>query len=313
MDDCIITRLGPDSFYIVTNAACRDKDIKFIEKSIDEMHEALGHGTGSPTTEDASNNGLKWEVMEDQGLVAIQGPLAATILKPLLVDRDQHKIEDLHFGHCRFAQMQLPDGSTTAPLLISRGGYTGEDGFEISIPREDTTAVVQHLMRSAGEEKLRFAGLGARDSLRLEAGMCLYGHDLDDKTTPVEGGLSWVVAKDRRNEGGFNGAEVILQQLKPRKDGGGVERRRVGFVVEGPPAREGAQIMDDDGRQIGHITSGCPSPSLGKNVAMGYIESGHHQAGKVWQVSVRGKKHKATVTKMPFLPSKYWKGGVSPG
>ena len=192
---------------------------------------------------------------------------------------------------------------------MSRAGYTGEDGFEISIPGEEAVAVTETLLQSAGEEMLQLAGLGARDSLRLEAGMCLYGHDLDDSTTPVEAALSWVIGKDRRQAGGFHGAEKILAQLTPKSKGGaGVERRRVGLVVEGAPAREGAEIVDEKGEKIGNVTSGCPSPTLGKNIAMAYIKDGFHKAGTDVEVMVRGKKRKAKVAKMPFVPSKYWKG-----
>lgn len=264
------------------------------------------------STEDHSGGRLTWQVLEEAGLVALQGPEAKDVLQPLLVDRDSTKLSDLHFGKCMYARMEMKDGSNSGEMLVSRGGYTGEDGFEISIPsgQRETVAFVERLL---GDERVRLAGLGARDSLRLEAGMCLYGHDLDDETTPVEAGLSWIVAKERRAEGGFNGADVILKQLKPKKQGVGVKKRRVGFIVEGPPAREGHWIIDGNGSQIGQVTSGCPSPSLGKNVAMGYINDGEHQAGKVWNALIRGREHKATITKMPFLPSKYWKGGVSPG
>lgn len=157
--------------------------------------------------------------------------------------------------------------------------------------------------------------------------MCLYGHDLDDITTPVEAGLSWIVGKDRRIEGGFFGEEVVLRQLLSKKEGGiGVERRRVGFVVEGAPAREGAAILSSssseekagsksgvsgDGKEkeevIGKITSGCPSPSLSQNIAMGYIKTGYHKAGTAVDVLVRGKRRRATVTKMPFVKARYWK------
>lgn len=230
------------------------------------------------------------------------------------MDPEEAGLQQLYFGNSKYLRLRLPSGEDTKPILVSRGGYTGEDGFEISISPQETAAVAECLLNISGNDKLRWAGLGARDSLRLEAGMCLYSHDLDDTTTPVEGGLSWVVAKDRRIEGGFNGADTILRQIKPRKDGGtGVERRRVGFVCEGPPAREGAKVEDADGNHLGQMTSGCPSPSLGKNIAMGYIKNGWHKSGTEVQVVVRGKKHKATVTKMPFVPSKYWKGGASPG
>lgn len=257
---------------------------------------------------------MEWEVLEDQGLIAIQGPLAAQILESMLSAKGEYKLEQLFFGQSIYLNLHLPNGKTTSPLLVSRGGYTGEDGFEISIPREETVPVVEALLQKGSQDKIRLAGLGARDSLRLEAGMCLYGHDLDDSTTPVEAGLAWVINKDRRTEGGFNGADVILSQLKLKKDGGtGVQRRRVGLVVQGAPAREGADITDAQGNSIGKITSGCPSPSLKKNIAMGYIKTGHHQSGTEVQVVVRGKPRKATVTKMPFIPSKYWKGGLSPG
>jgi aminomethyltransferase len=143
--------------------------------------------------------------------------------------------------------------------------------------------------------------------------MCLYGHDLDDTTTPVEAGLSWIIPKERRggDGGGFHGAEVILKQLVPKTKGGlGVERRRVGLIVEGAPAREGAEIFSADGEKIGKVTSGCPSPTLGKNIAMGYIKDGFHKSGTEVSVAVRGKPRKAAVTKMPFVPTKYWKGAA---
>jgi len=169
--------------------------------------------------------------------------------------------------------------------------------------------VTEILLEKSGPGQLQLAGLAARDSLRLEAGMCLYGHDLDDTTTPVEAALSWVIGKDRRADGGFHGAEIILQQLIPKSKGGsGVERRRIGLVVEGAPAREGTEIVGEDGEKIGVITSGCPSPTLKKNVAMGYIKDGFHKSGTNVEVVIRGKKRKAQVTKMPFVPSRYWKG-----
>ena len=138
--------------------------------------------------------------------------------------------------------------------------------------------------------------------------MCLYGHDLDDSTTPVEASLSWVIGKNRRSECGFHGSEVILRQLTPKSKGGiGVDRRRVGLIVEGAPAREGAEIVNEQGEKIGTITSGCPSPTLGKNIAMGYIKDGFHKSGTDVEVVIRGRKRKAKVAKMPFVPSKYWK------
>jgi len=302
VDDTIISRLGPQSFYIVTNAACRDKDIEYLTRSIEEWKEAGGEN-------------VEWEILEGQGLIALQGPLAIEVLEPLLIDLVEDKLADMYFGHSKFMKLRLPSGKESSPLLVSRGGYTGEDGFEISIPADETQTIVEFLLKTAGEEKLRMAGLGARDSLRLEAGMCLYGHDLDDTTTPVEGALSWIIGKQRRTEGGFNGDDVILGQLKTKKNGGtGVSRRRIGLIVEGAPAREGAKIIDGEGNDIGTVTSGCPSPTLRKNIAMGYIKDGLHKAGTEVSVVVRGKPRKATLTKMPFVASKYWKGpGLSVG
>ena len=222
VDDTVITRLkfSPATFYMVTNAACRDKDLAYISTQIKEL------GTN-----------LQWEVLDRWGLVALQGPLSVEILQNMVADRDV-KLEKLYFGQCLEIPLKLSSSRSSPPVLLSRGGYTGEDGFEISIPPDATVAVTEALLESAGPEKLRLAGLGARDSLRLEAGMCLYGHDLDDTTTPVEAGLSWIISKERRASGGFHGAEVILDQLKPKKDGGtGVSRKRVGLIVEGAPAQ----------------------------------------------------------------------------
>ena len=305
VDDTVITRVGPQRFYVVTNAACRDKDLAYFEEN------------GARQDKE-----IEWYVLEGNDLVALQGPLSAEILQNALqgiLDDDQKELDlkSLYFGQCASPNLNARFG--LAEFLISRGGYTGEDGFEILIGQGATKDFTNHLLKSAGPDKLRLAGLGARDSLRLEAGMCLYGHDLDDTTTPVEAGLSWVIHKDRRTGGGFHGDEVILRQLRPAKEGGGVSRRRIGLLVEGAPAREGAEIVGirEGGaeRVIGKVTSGCPSPTLGKNIAMGYVESGHHKAGTEVGVVVRGKKRKATVTKMPFVQSRYWKqaAGTAPG
>jgi len=151
---------------------------------------------------------------------------------------------------------------------------------------------------------VKLAGLAARDSLRLEAGLCLYGHDLDEKTSPVEGALSWLIGKDRREPGAFIGSETVLRHLKE-----GPPRRRVGFIVEGAPAREGAKIFDKDGNEeIGVVTSGIPSPTVGKNIAMGYVKNGHHKRGTDVQIEVRKKKRNAKVEKMPFAETRYYRG-----
>lgn len=296
VDDTVVTRLGPQEFYVVTNAACRAKDDAYLEAQL-----AAWDGPA-----------VRHEKQDHRGLIALQGPLSAEILSAALADGADADLSRLFFGTCATASLKTAGGAPSAPAIISRGGYTGEDGFEISLASAaDTVAVTEALLAAAGPERLQLAGLGARDSLRLEAGMCLYGHDLDDTTTPVEGGLAWIVPRSRRGaDAGFHGAEVIAAQLVPRAKGGaGVARRRVGFVVEGAPAREGAEVVSAEGGEaLGRITSGCPSPTLGKNIAMGYVKDGFHKAGTEVNVVVRGKNRKAVVTKMPFIPTKYWKG-----
>ncbi|MCJ1438814.1 Aminomethyltransferase, mitochondrial [Xylographa pallens] len=303
VDDTVITRLpspaSSPSFYIVTNAACRAKDLAYLSSQIASL--------------DPSAH-LTHTVLASQDLIALQGPLSASILSSIL-SPDAPSLQTLYFGQCASFPLQLANGALSPPCLVSRGGYTGEDGFEISIPPEHTTSITENLMRK-NPETLRLAGLGARDSLRLEAGMCLYGHDLDDSTTPVEAGLAWIVPKARRTSGGFHGAEAILPQLKTKKDGGtGVARRRVGLVIDGAPAREGAEIVSDGGEPLGTVTSGCPSPSLGTNIAMGYVRSGWHKAGTEVGVLVRGKRRAARVVRMPFVETRYVRegGGTAPG
>lgn len=301
MDDTVITRIGPEMFYLVTNAGCREKDSTYLAREI-EAEKGVGD--------------IKWEVMNNWGLIALQGPLSADVLRNALAGSDQIDFQSFHFGQCKQVSMTLPHSSSSANIQVTRSGYTGEDGFEISISPEVVQPVVEHLLQSAGADRLRLAGLGARDSLRLEAGMCLYGHDLDDTTTPVEAGLGWIVHKNRRTAGGFHGDKVILKQLQPVKDGGGPSRRRVGLVVQGAPAREGAEIVALGGggqepKIIGKVTSGSPSPTLGENIAMGYVQNGYHKAGTELGVLVRGKKREVKVVKMPFVPSRYYKEAVA--
>jgi aminomethyltransferase len=304
VDDTIITRLGGGQFYVVTNAACREKDDKYLDREVVKWNgEMEGKGLG-----------VREERLDGQGLVALQGPEAEGVLAGVLAEGQGLELRGLLFGQSAYARLKLDGDRVSSPVLISRGGYTGEDGFEISIPGDETVAVTEALL-AAGPEKVQLAGLGARDSLRLEAGMCLYGHDLDESTTPVEAGLSWIIPKERRTaDAGFYGADVIAKQLVAKSKGGsGVERRRVGLIVEGAPAREGAEIVSraEEGKEsvkLGAVTSGCPSPSLGKNIAMGYVKDGFHKAGTEVDVLVRGRPRKAVVAKMPFVPTKYWKG-----
>ncbi|KAK3336513.1 hypothetical protein B0T19DRAFT_41248 [Cercophora scortea] len=305
VDDTIITRLpdihGCAQFYVVTNAACRDKDDAYFAAEMDKWNAEAGHETLQ----------VEQEQLNGWGLVALQGPEAEAVLDHILDHTAKTDLKQLLFGQSLYSQVKLGHMRVSSPLLISRGGYTGEDGFEISIPASETVAVTEALL-TAGPEKVQLAGLGARDSLRLEAGMCLYGHDLNDATTPAEAGLSWIIPKERRSaDAGFYGADVIAKQLSPKSKGGsGVQTRRIGLIVDGAPAREGAEIVSraDGSAKIGTVTSGCPSPTLGKNIAMGYIQDGFHKAGTEVDVLVRGRPRKAVVTKMPFVPTKYWKG-----
>jgi len=179
--------------------------------------------------------------------------------------------------------------------------YTGEDGFEISVPSENAVDLAKAILEKS-EGKVRLTGLGARDSLRLEAGLCLYGNDMEQHITPVEAGLSWAIGKRRKAEGDFLGADVILKQLQE-----GPKIRRVGMITQGPPARSHSELVSSSGESIGEVTSGGFSPCLKKNIAMGYVKSGMHKAGTEFKVVVRGKSYDAVVTKMPFVPTKYYK------
>ena len=185
---------------------------------------------------------------------------------------------------------------------MTRSGYTGEDGFEISVPNERAEALARALL---DHPEVAPAGLGARDSLRLEAGLCLYGHDLDAQTTPVEANLRWAISKSRRREGqragGFPGEQRILAQME-----GGVERKRVGILPEGrAPVREGTELLDEQGGALGVITSGGFGPTVGGPVAMGYVTSAHAQTDTLIFALVRGKPRPARVARLPFIAQRY--------
>ena len=193
-------------------------------------------------------------------------------------------------------------------FILSHFRYTGEDGFELSIMADKITDVTEALLSStAGSVEL--SGLGARDSLRLEAGLCLYGNDIDEDTTPIEAGLTWTIGKRRRvlqnNEDDFPGAEIILRQLKEKPT-----RKRVGLISQGPPARSHTAVIDaGSGEKIGEVTSGCPAPSIegnNINVGMAYLPSSMSKSGTKVLLRVRNKDVEATVSKMPFVPSKYY-------
>ncbi|KAF5341161.1 hypothetical protein D9611_005891 [Ephemerocybe angulata] len=279
IDDTIITKHASDAYYVVTNAGRRDRDLPHFKEKLAEWN----------ASEKGKEGPVEMEVLEDWGLLALQGPEAASYLQSLT----SFDLRQLTFGKSAFVPIEGFN------LHVARGGYTGEDGFEISIPPSQTVDVAKLLTK----EPVQLTGLGARDSLRLEAGMCLYGNDLDETTTPVEAGLSWVIGKDRKENGDFIGAEAVRKHLKE-----GPPRRRVGLVIEGAPARQGAKIVGPEKEEIGVVTSGIPSPSLGKNIAMGYVKNGFHKKGTEVEVDVRNKLRKAVITPMPFIKPNYWRG-----
>ncbi|KAK1220221.1 Aminomethyltransferase, mitochondrial [Marasmius sp. AFHP31] len=281
IDDTVVTKHAEDAFYVVTNAGRRDRDLQWFKEKLDEWNSTNGQGKGA---------NVEMEVLEGWGLLALQGPEAASYLQTLT----PFDLKTLPFGTSAWVPIEGFN------LHVARGGYTGEDGFEISIPPANTVEVAELLTKDP--KVVQLTGLGARDSLRLEAGMCLYGNDLDETTSPVEAGLTWVIGKDRRESGTFIGAEGVQKHLKE-----GPPRRRVGFIVEGAPARQGAKIFSADA-QIGTITSGIPSPTLAKNIAMGYVQNGHHKKGTELEVEVRGKRRKAVVEGMPFVKPRYYRG-----
>lgn len=283
IDDTMVTKCHSkehgEHVYQVINAGCAPKDLKHFD-------EQLGKFGGD----------VKMEVMwDDRGLYALQGPKAVELVQRLS-GVDMSKVS---FGQSLWMPLEGVE------CLVSRCGYTGEDGVEIFVPG-DAAVKVWHKLKNEPEVKL--AALGARDALRLEAGLCLYGHDLDEDITPPEAGLSWVVGKARRDPSSKNpfiGSERILAQLSDKSL---VKKLRAGLMpTGGPPAREGAAIETVDGRVVGTVTSGTMSPCLRKNVAMGYIEKPFNKKGTDLQVVVRGKKYPAKTTGMPFVPTKYYK------
>jgi aminomethyltransferase len=268
VDDLIALRHG-DGFLLVVNAARREADFA-------DLAARLGGGATIAR-------------LADRALLALQGPAAASVLSRLV-----EGVAELPF----MAAAELTIDGTSC--LLTRSGYTGEDGFEISLPVAAATAVAERLL---AQPEVRPIGLGARDSLRLEAGFCLWGHDIDETTTPVEADLAWTIGRRRRGEGGFPGAAIILRQLAE-----GTARKRVGLRPEGPaPAREGAPIVDAAGREIGRVTSGGFGPSVGGPIAIGYVEAAYAAPATPVSLVVRGAAHPARVAALPFLPHRYYR------
>jgi aminomethyltransferase len=238
--------------------------------------------------------GVRLETFEDRALLALQGPLAVTVLA-----RHCAAAADLGF---MTAAAAVFDG---IPCQVSRSGYTGEDGFEISVRDSDVIAVARALL---AEPEVLPIGLGARDSLRLEAGLCLYGHDIDENTSPVEADLLFAVARRRRTEGGFPGFARVARELAD-----GPRRLRVGLFPEGKaPARDGTPVADLSGRELGVVTSGSYGPTVGGPIAMAYVEESFSVPGTKLALSVRGKSLPATVAPLPFVPHRYFRKAAAP-
>lgn len=276
MDDLIVTKTDQGYLYVVSNAGCADKDSAHMQAKLQEFKSA-GHD-------------VDLEFMEES-LIALQGPSMAQVLQKGVSD-DLSKLT--------FMTSVLTPVFGIQGCRVTRCGYTGEDGVEISVPSSDVVSLTEKLL---ADSEVKLAGLGARDSLRLEAGLCLYGNDIDETTTPVEAGLIWTIGKRRRQARDFPGADIIVPQIKAK-----TQRKRVGLISTGPPVRQHTPILSYDGKVIGEVTSGCPSPCLKQNIAMGYVDAGFSKVGTPIQVEVRKKAIPAVVSKMPFVPTKYYMG-----
>ncbi len=275
-DDLMVARSAriehSGTLYIVVNAGTKDSDFALMEQAAE----------GRATLHRA----------DDGVLLALQGPEAAEVIIAIVP-------EAANLGFMMYGSY----GWNGVRVMISRSGYTGEDGFEILAPAEQAFELWDALL---ADRRVKPIGLGARDSLRLEAGLPLYGHDLDETTSPIEADLGFAVSKRRREAADFPGAQRILAE---REDGAG--RVRVGLLVEGAPAREGAEILGADGTVIGRVTSGGYSPSLNRPIALGYVPPAVASAGTSLQVIVRGRAQPATVTKLPFFPHRYVRKATS--
>lgn len=268
LDDLMVANRG-DHLFVVVNAACKDADIAHMNANL---------------------AGCMVEVVTDRALIALQGPKAEAALARLVPGVAEMKFMDVSVLDW--------DG---AELWVSRSGYTGEDGYEVSVPEGRAVALAEALLAM---EEVEAIGLGARDSLRLEAGLCLYGNDIDTTTTPVEAALEWAIQKARRSggdrAGGFPGADVILPQLE-----NGAPRRRVGFLPDGrAPMRAGTPIFAGE-TQVGEITSGGFGPSLEQPVSMGYVTIEHAETGTALEAEVRGKRLPVTIADLPFRPANF--------
>lgn len=269
MDDLMAGKPEQDGLFIVVNAGNKDADFAHLNANL--------------------AGDAKLEILDDRALLAIQGPQAAQVMAGF----------EPHLAEMSFMDM-IKTTVFGVEAYVSRSGYTGEDGYEISVPNADAERVWNTIL---SDERVKPIGLGARDSLRLEAGLPLHGHDMDATTSPVETDLAFVLSKSRLEAADFPGSQRILKELAE-----GPVRKRVNLIVkEGAPAREGAEIADEDGNVIGVVTSGGPSPSTGNKIAIGFVPPAYTEIGKALKVLVRGKPAAAEVVASPFVPTRYYR------
>jgi aminomethyltransferase len=291
LDDSILSNSGNGVHYMVVNGATKAGDMAHFDAQLAAFR--------------AANAGadVAYEYLPTQNLVALQGPAASAVLARLV---DGGAAAGEAVAELPFMSGRLRVSVAGVPCSVTRCGYTGEDGYEVGMAAEHAETVARALLADA---RVLPAGLGCRDSLRLEAGLCLYGHDMDTSITPNEASLMWVIPKSRRDlaspRANFLGAKAILGQLAAKS----WAKRRVGLSVQGAPAREGARIFARGGAEpVGTVTSGTFSPVLKAPIAMGYVQTALMADGTALDVEVRGKRVPAVVTKMPFVPTRYYRG-----
>ncbi len=272
IDDLMITRLAEDKFLLVVNAACKEKDLDHLRANLKDF---------------------KIEYMEDQALLALQGPTAKEVMSVYMDD-----LSSMSFMQSREAEIE------GIKCYVNRSGYTGEDGFEISVSNDSAEKLARILLAN---EEVEAIGLGARDSLRLEASLCLYGHELSDDITPIEAGLIWSISKNRRSggakEGGFPGAEIILKQIQD-----GTTTKRVGLLVDGRvPVRDGAELFNEAGELVGKVSSGGFAPSVSAPISIAFVDPAYKEVGTKLKALVRQKEIPVEVCKMPFVQQNYYR------
>eukprot|EP01064_Diplonema_japonicum_P036210 TRINITY_DN806_c1_g1_i1.p1 TRINITY_DN806_c1_g1~~TRINITY_DN806_c1_g1_i1.p1 ORF type:complete len:400 (+),score=122.33 TRINITY_DN806_c1_g1_i1:61-1200(+) len=273
IDDTVVVK-NEGEFHMVVNAGCQDKDYRHFESLKEQF------------------DGEVFIEKLDKGLIALQGPQAMAQLQKL------GDVPNIPF------MAQATVTILGEDMTVTRCGYTGEDGFEISCSLEKITELAATLHQNG----VALAGLGARDTLRLEAGLCLYGNDITESTTPIEASLAWLISARRREAANFMGADRIMTHLKAKpKEDGAFKQKRVSFVVSGPPARQGSKIFTEDDKEVGVVTSGTFSPTLGTKIAMGYVNRNLQKAGTKLMVEVRNKRNPIEVVKAPFVPHNYAK------